>query len=226
MKYQDKEISFDFEKQFCLDNLQVWKDEAHNLFYSAEVLHHFDQIKTVHVFDPNESFSAMFPPSLTDRAYFNYRTQRMLWAYGFENLLKLIILANYKINHPDTTNIPFNKIKSHSLHSLAKKADIKLSEPETFYCGILEKCSIWAGRYPLPIRKEQMYEQRKPLSNKDALQERANALWEKFLKKEIPRTISEEDVLYSGINNIEYKIYHSLKLRLIDQSNRLLNNEK
>jgi hypothetical protein len=222
---QEKATSFDFERQFCLKNLKVWQNEARNLFYSAEVLLEFEAIKFGHTFDRNDRFSAMFPSDLTDRGFFNHRVQRMLWAYGIENLLKLIILANYKIDNPEALEVPFGEIKSHNLHSLAQKAKVELSEPEAFYCGVLEKCSVWAGRYPLPISEKQMYEQREPLPNREALFERSKIMYEKYVRGENPRVISESDVLHSGIGREEHDLYRSLKDRLLEYSDSLLGNE-
>lgn len=226
MAHQDKAISFNFERQFCLKELKVWQNEARNLFYSAEVLHQFESRKFSHIFNRDELFATMFPSELIDRGFFNSRVQRMLWAYGFENLLKLIILANYKNRSPDVTEIPFGEIKSHSLHSLAQRARVSLSEPESFYCGVLEKCSVWAGRYPLPIKQDQMYEQREPLPTREALFERSNIMHEKFMKGEIPRIISESDVMHSGIGGEEFGVYQALKNRLLEHSDELLANEQ
>lgn len=226
MTHQDKAISFHFEREFCLKELKVWQNEARNLFYSAEVLHQFESRKFNHNFNRDELFAAMFPSELIDRGFFNYRVQRMLWAYGFENLLKLIILANYKISNPDATEIPFGEIKSHSLQSLAQRARVSLSAPEIFYCGVLEKCSVWAGRYPLPMKKDQMYEQREPLPTREALFERSKIMHEKYLKGEIPRIIAESDVLHSGIGGEELGVYESLQKRLLERSDKLLVNEQ
>jgi hypothetical protein len=221
---QDKSVSFGFERQFCLKNLKVWQNEARNLFYSAEVLFEFEAIKSGHIFDRDERFSSMFPNDLTDRGFFNHRVQRMLWAYGIENLLKLIILANYKIDNPDAMEVPFGEIKSHDLHALAQRAKVELSEPEAFYCGVLEKCSVWAGRYPLPVNEQQMYEQREPLPSREALFERSKNMYEKYLRGENPRVISESDVLHSGIGREEHDIYRSLKDRFLAHSDNLLSN--
>ena len=167
----------------------------------------------------------MFPSELVGRGYFNHSVQRMLWAYGFENLLKLIILASYKISNPEATEIPFGEITSHSLYSLAQRANVTLTEPEVFYSGVLVKCSVWAGRYPLPIKQDQMYEQREPLPTGEALLERSKIMHEKYMNGEIPRIFSESDVLHSGIGGEEHTVYDSLKNKLFDFSDKLLSNE-
>lgn len=222
MKYQDKTEMFEFEKSFCFDNLKTWQNEAHNLFYSAEVLYRFEIIKNGHLFSGNEAFSSLFPFDLTNRGYFNYRTQRMLWAYAFENLLKLIILAKIKKEKPEIKEVPFDEIRSHNLRYLARKAGIELSEPEFFYSAILEKCSVWAGRYPLPLKSDQMYDSREALPSRDALLERSKRNYEKFVNGEIPRTSSESDIVHSGIGEEEYTTYQQYKTKLFDIVERYL----
>lgn len=217
MKLEDKELMFNFEKSFCYKNLRIWQTEAYNLFYSAEVLNQFELIKIKHKFVKNESFSSLFSSDLTDRAYFNFRTQRMLWAYAFENLLKLIILSNIKKENPDLVEVPLKEIKSHIFSVLARKADVELTEPEIFYSGILEKCSVWGGRYPLPLKFEQMYESREALSSREALLERSKQDQEKFMNGEIPRVYSKSDILHSVIGDEEYSIYQNLKIKLFDK---------
>ena len=188
-------------------------------------MHQFESRKISHTFDRDELFATMFPSELVGRGYFNHSVQRMLWAYGFENLLKLIILASYKISNPEATEIPFGEITSHSLYSLAQRANVTLTEPEVFYSGVLVKCSVWAGRYPLPIKQDQMYEQREPLPTGEALLERSKIMHEKYMNGEIPRIFSESDVLHSGIGGEEHTVYDSLKNKLFDFSDKLLSNE-
>jgi hypothetical protein len=120
-------------------------------------------------------------------------------------------------------HIPFDEIKSHKLTSLAQKANIELSEPETFYFGILEKCSVWAGRYPLPINSEQMYVSRDSLFSREALIERTQSAIRKYMKGEIPRVECESDVLHSGIGNAEYMIYKQAKSRIMGIVDGIIN---
>ena len=215
MEYEDKNSMFDFTKSFCFENLVVWLNEAYHLFYSAEVLYEFEAHKIVHVFEKNETFSSLFSPDLTDRAYFNARVQRMLWAYGFENLLKLVILARIKRENPSEREIPFGEIKSHNLKHLAQKARVELSESESFYFGVLERCSVWAGRYPLPLKSHQMYDSRRGFPSKEAADEHMRQTFEKYLTGEIPRIECESDVLHSGVGQWEYSVYQQLKARLM-----------
>lgn len=177
---ENKEKSFEFEKWVCFDKLWLWENEAQNLFYSAEVLNHVEDIKLPHVFEKNKKFTELFPENITERGFFNHRIQRMLWGYGFECLFKMLILKKIKENgkHDRITSEVMSQIKSHDLIILSERAGIILSEPEVFYLRILTKCAEWAGRYPLPIRSGQMYEQREGLSSSEALHERHRKKWD------------------------------------------------
>lgn len=213
---------FNFEITFNLQNLRTWWVEAVNLFYSAEVLYEFENLKTRDVFEQekNKELASLFSPDIVDRAFFNYRVQRMLWAYAFENIFKLLILARIKQETPDIQTVPFDRIKSHSLITLARYAKIELTEPETFYLGILEKCAVWAGRYPLPLNSEQMYDSRPPLPSREALLQRSKEIREKFYRGEIPRTFTESDVIHSGLGDYEYSLYQDLKKRILEASEK------
>lgn len=78
---------------------EIWLNEACNLFYSADVLGSFEAGKLSHLRQRNDIFASIFAGELIDRAYFNWRVQRILWAYGFENLLKCIILIEHRMAH-------------------------------------------------------------------------------------------------------------------------------
>jgi hypothetical protein len=45
---EEKSITYDFEKSFCMVRPEVWLHEAMNLFYSADVLGEFEHIKQAH----------------------------------------------------------------------------------------------------------------------------------------------------------------------------------
>lgn len=79
----------------------------------------------------------------------------MLWAYCFENLLKALIVTRQSagdIGERKTLQLP-EVLKSHNLENLARKAGIEhviRDYPDVF--GKLTACSIWFGRYPVPLR--------------------------------------------------------------------------
>jgi hypothetical protein len=219
--YSKKEDDFEFEKFICWEKPILWLNEAHNLFYSAEVLYEFESIKNKHIFTKNAKFEEMFKDTLTNRGAFNYRTQRMLWAYGFENIFKGISLLKIKTSNPEIRGVPIEKIKSHNLRHLAKEAGLFLDENDTFYLGLLEKCSLWAGRYPLPTKDKQMYKKRAAMKSSEELSERSFKIWDAYVKGEIPRIECESDIIHSGISPSEINYYSNLRERSIQLFNDL-----
>lgn len=208
MEFKDKDEMFRFEMQYCFEHLEVWLHEAQNLFYSAEVLYEFETLRMSDSLERNEEIAALFPDDLTRRAIFNHKVQRMLWAFGFENLLKCLILANIKREKPEVREVPLDQIATHNLLWLSGEARVVLSKLESFYLGILAKCSEWAGRYPLPRRSNKMYDKRTALESQD---------FDRYQRGEIPRLLDESDVLYTPLATMEYEQYRQLKDRLITQ---------
>jgi len=208
--YENKENNFDFEKYICYEKPEIWRNEAYNLFSSAQVLLEFSNQKMKEIFSNSNKLLELFSFDIVKKGNWHYRIIRMLWGYGFENILKGIIIINYKKNHPDVKEVPINEIKSHNLKSLFKRAGFNLDEKFDFYIGVIEKCSVWSGRYPLPIDSKQMYELRKPMRSSEELNKRSIELHEKFLKGEIPRTFCESDVLHGGVSVEEYDIIKEL----------------
>ena len=219
---EDKDKTFAFEKSYCLLRPEVWLHAAYNLFYSADVLRHFEGLKHAHLFQHNAQLAGLFSSDLTNRGFFNGRVQRMLWAYGFENLFKCIVVTRYRKIHPEADEVPLSEIKSHHLVRLAKNAGFPLDEPQEFYLGILEKCALWAGRYPLPVRKAHMYEQRKAMHTQEALLERSTEAIERHQRGEISRTFTESDVLHSQMGAEELQICHDLRKEAIGQAEAML----
>jgi len=82
----------------------------------------------------------------------NYPPAQVLYAYAIENVLKGLIVAN------DATVIDENKLsrklKSHDLIELAKTAGVQVHAEEQSVLAALSDLSIWAGRYPVALRKE------------------------------------------------------------------------
>lgn len=212
----DKNDSFNFEKQFCNEKPEVWKNEAINLFSSAQIILEFSSIKEIAIFKSDNILKELFSKEIVDYSFWPYRIIRMLWGYAFENLLKGIIIKKYNEQNPDNKNVPFEKIKSHKLSTLFQNAGLSLTEEEVFYINIIEKCSVWMGRYPIPIKANQMYESRKPLKTRDALIERAQEINEKYFQGEIPRALTESDILHTNISETEINIIEMLKNNIMD----------
>jgi hypothetical protein len=82
----------------------------------------------------------------------NYPPAQVLYAYAIENVLKGLIVAN------DGTVVDENKIskrlKSHDLIELAGSAGVLVHIEETPVLAALSDLSVWAGRYPVALRKE------------------------------------------------------------------------
>jgi hypothetical protein len=97
--------------------------------------------------DPNKTGSAEIacePP--------NYPPAQVLYAYAIENVLKGLIVAN------DTTVVNENKIskrlKSHDLIELSANAGVQVHIEERPVLAALSDLSVWAGRYPVALRRE------------------------------------------------------------------------
>jgi hypothetical protein len=165
MEYENKSDRWEFENYFCVEKTEIWLHEAINLMYSAKVLNDYTWNLSSELID-KKNFDQKYP------AFWTPRIERMLWGYSFENLFKAKIICDLKINK-GIREVPFSEIKSHNLLLLAKKAKIALSEPECFYLKILEKCVVWAGKYPIPSKENQLPQSRKPMKTREALLERS-----------------------------------------------------
>jgi hypothetical protein len=202
MEYENKSDRWQFENEFCVEKSEIWLLEAINLKYSAQVLNDYTWNLSHELFE-KKNYDQKYP------AFWTPRIERMLWGYSFENLFKAKIISDLKIKE-GIKKVPFSEIKSHDLILLANKAKITLSEKERFYLKILEKCAVWAGRYPIPTKESQLPKTRKPMKNKEELIERSKKQCELFLQGKIKRTITENDVLHSGLGTLELELFNNL----------------
>jgi len=202
MEYENKSDRWHFENEFCVEKSEIWLHEAINLMYSAKVLNDYTWNLSSELFD-KKNFDQKYP------AFWTPRVERMLWGYSFENLFKAIIISDLKQNE-EITKVPFSEIKSHDLLQLAKKGTIELSEEEGFYLRILEKCAVWAGRYPIPSKKHQLPQTRKPMKTREDLLERSKKQHELLMQGKIKRTTTENDILHSGVGTFELELYQNL----------------
>ena len=79
----------------------------------------------------------------------------MLWAYCLENLLKALIVSRRLVDKTGEQGKPRlpEEINSHDLITLAKTAGLEyLVEDYLDILAKLSQCSTWYGRYPLPVR--------------------------------------------------------------------------
>lgn len=202
MEYEDKSERWEFEKYICVDKPKLWVNRAVDLKYSSIVLNEFSWNRSKGVFDkkaPIPDFPAFWTPGV----------ERMLWGYAFENLFKAIIIVNVK-KETELKAVPFPEIKSHDLLQLANRANVTLSEDEKFYLNISQKCAVWAGRYPIPIKFNDLPRTRKPMETREELIERSKEQLELLMQGKIKRIETENDVLHSGVAPLELNIYKDL----------------
>jgi hypothetical protein len=202
MEYENKSDRWQFENEFCVDKSDIWLHEALNLKYSAQVLNDYTWNLSDELLN-KKNYGQKYP------AFWTARIERMLWGYSFENLFKAKIISDLKIDE-GIRQVPFPEIKSHDLLLLANKAKIVLSEEERFYLKILGKCAVWAGRYPIPAKESQLPQTRKAMNTKEELLARSKKQHELLLKGKIKRTITENDILHSGLGTLELKLYQDL----------------
>lgn len=81
----------------------------------------------------------------------------MLGAYAIETLLKMVIVGAHYDQHGPTFDahradqfLP----KTHDLCALVKQAQLRVNENDRALLRDLGRYSIWAGRYPIPLRSD------------------------------------------------------------------------
>ena len=197
--YKDKNKQWKFEKKFCVDKVEIWKNEAFNLKSSAEIITNVTY----------DEFNDIVPMRYVTHGFFSSRVERMLWGFAFENLFKGLIIKALK-EKEGIEEVPLKKIKSHNLIDLAKKANVVLNNEEVFYLEVAQTCALWAGRYPLPIKKEHMPKSRKALSSSDKLLKRASRLFKKVQENKKERLVEINDVINLDMWGKERDIYSML----------------
>ena len=212
MKHSNKENDFSFEKQYCLDNPEAFIHEALGLKYSAEVLYEYENLKTRHSFG-EETGITIFSLDLVTKGYFPYRLIRMLFSYSLENILKCIIVKNYKEINPLETEFPIKEIDDHDLKRLYSKAKEEIPHKFGLYLDSWTKCSVWAGRYPLPKNPNQMYQSRKSNVAQDGKSVDVIRISFGNLNR-----VVEKDILHTNISSHEYDTYVELFERLYERA--------
>ena len=216
LEYEDKQEVLNFEKVFCANFTKTWINKAWDLRNSSEVLYQVNLTQTKALFDDEKkAILKDIPLSHTTN------TQRMLWGYSFENLFKVLIILKLKAES-NITEVPILEIKSHELGQLAKRANVTLSKDESFYLGILEKATIWAGRYPMSFTKHDIPKSRASMNSREELLERSKQQFDKLQKGKIKRVVEESDILSTGINSGEIELYKILFDKLLKKYNKYL----
>src|SRR5258706_9846508 len=78
----------------------------------------------------------------------------MLGAYAIETLLKMVIIAEFCVQHGltfESHNAKEFVPKSHNLLGLIEKAKVRVSAMDRDLLKDLSRYSVWAGRYPIPL---------------------------------------------------------------------------
>jgi len=202
--YESKRNIWEFEKKLSLKP-RVWRDEAINLKYSAEVLISYDEEVMDCIF--NKKIQPRFPP------FFSARVARMLMGFALENMIKAILLQ-----HNNNVAEVFSKEGSlkwgkygHNLLELFKKANIDVSVTETKLLELWQICSLWAGRYPIPANENDMPKVRKGLPSREALLKRRQKIIEEAIKRGDPFIGSEiNDLMHSGVGALEITIFREI----------------
>ncbi|MFZ4726124.1 MAG: hypothetical protein ACOYMD_11835 [Paludibacter sp.] len=161
-------------------------------------------------FGQEKKLNSLFSSNIADRFFWYHRIIRMLWGFAFENILKGIIISELKRSSHDAYSIYLDKIKTHNLIFLFKESGFTLDSDQIFFIEIIQKCTVWIGRYPLPINKDQMYDQSKGMNTSDELLVRSKLTHEMLMSGEIERVECQSDILHSAIGIKELGIIQEL----------------
>lgn len=200
-KYSNKFTDFLFEKQFCFKHPETFIYEALGLRYSSEVLYEFEELKTRHTFGEKTGIT-IFSSDLVNKGYFPFRIIRMLFSYSLENLLKCIIVKKIKVVTPEENELHIKDIDGHDLRILYSKANVNFPDHYSLYLDSWNKCSVWAGRYPLPKNANQMYQSRRPTPSSEG-----DVVGEVRFSYGNSDSIVEKDILHTNISSQEYVAY-------------------
>lgn len=191
---QKQKDDFAFELEFCLRKPKVFLNEAITLKYCAQVIYEFEKNKRIYE-DGNEL--SIFSDDISKLCFFPYRTIRMLMAYSIENLAKYIVILKYKVDNPQATKLQIKKIQTHNLTYLFDSIGYVFPKDYGLYISSWNKCSVWAGRYPLPASESQMYGSR----------EIVNGMGSVRFSFGNTKRLTESDILHTSISDYEYKAY-------------------
>ena len=131
----------------------IWLDKAKDLLDAASLL----EKEVLKVWDAMRKSYNNGSRGKLRTGYF--ATYYMLLAYAIENILKAKIVSikclEFKEKIDDSGRLP-EELKSHDLYDLAKRLDISLNLKEESYLKRLSRSAVWTGRYPAPIKFEDL----------------------------------------------------------------------
>ncbi len=138
-----------------------WINKAIDLFESAKLF----EPKLLQLWEHWRAKSKGHPTAHVSDHYLG--TYFMLMSFCVENLLKAALIQvkglSYKrdfrsclqADKKSSKCFPF-ELKTHDLFDLSEKADLALQDGEEDLLRRLSRCAEWAGRYPSPLRYEEM----------------------------------------------------------------------
>lgn len=138
-----------------------WTQKGVDLFESAKMF----EPKILQVWEywraKSKGEKAVHVPDYFHGTYF------MLMSFSVENFLKAALIQRDRFGYqkdfrqcvverkPSTKCFP-QELKTHDLFKLAVKAELALLDGEEDLLRRLSRCAEWAGRYPSPLRYEEM----------------------------------------------------------------------
>lgn len=191
---------WDFEAHLA-SQPAVWLAEAYNLRRSAEVLFQYG--------------GAMLQKEtpFAGPAFFGARIQRMLMGFSLENITKALLLqdpARYEQVFKGEGKLSWGN-DGHNLEQLFADAGVAIGEVEQTYLRLWQTCARWAGRYPLPLKEQELPRQRQGLSSPTALLRRARQTISRALQKNEPLLGAEiHDLLHQTVGQVEWELFQAL----------------
>ena len=140
-------------------NVTEWLKKADDLIDTASLL----ETKVIQVWDDlkSEHLGKEVTPKHKRTGYFG--TYFMLMAFAIENILKAKIISKKRLEFrkfiDQEEKLP-TEIKSHDLYKLANILNISLEAGEEGLLRRLSRSAVWAGRYPVPLKYQDLIAQR------------------------------------------------------------------
>lgn len=141
-----KKVNFDLK----VSDHRYWREKGLDLKQTAE----FIEGKVGERFDVDRNKLGLESSrTVTEVRHGLLDVYAMVLGYSMECFLKALLvrkLLRGKSHHRFGEDNLFNKSKTHDLCNLAISVNFGLSERESKVLKHLEKCVVWAGRYPIP----------------------------------------------------------------------------
>lgn len=127
-----------------IGNVGGWCASAEDLLFAATALRpkltqYWRRVAALH-----EGPRRRFPKNNPHRVYF------MLIAFALENLLKAAVVRNNASSYAQAQRLP-KSLNEHDLVVLARRAGLRLNQPDRELLERLTRDAKWFGRYPVPV---------------------------------------------------------------------------